>query len=283
MVVYDFLLQINWNVDPEIFRIDGFALRYYSLFFVFAFGLSYWILSNIYRKDNISVDYLGTLSVYVFLGTLVGARLGQVFFYEFEYYRNHPLEIILPFRIDPESGFEFTGFQGLASHGGAIGILIAILLYCRKYKQSFLWVADKVAIVVPLAGFFIRLGNLFNSEIIGKPFFGSWAFVFSKVDFVPRHPAQLYEAISYLIIFFLIYSVYKVKGKVLKVGFLFGLFLVSVFSARFLLEFFKENQEAFESSLLLNMGQILSVPLIVAGLFILYKTSGQKTIPSNPK
>lgn len=283
MLVYDFLLQINWNVDPEIFRIGGFAFRYYSLFFVLAFGCSYWILSNIYRKENISIEYLSTLTVYVFLGTLLGARLGQVLFYEFGYYKNHPLEIILPFRINPESGFEFTGFQGLASHGGAIGILISIFLYSRKHKQSFLWVTDKVAIVVPLAGFFIRLGNLFNSEIIGKPFFGTWAFVFSRVDLMPRHPAQLYEAISYLLIFFLIWTFYRVKGRTLNNGFLFGLFLVFVFSARFLLEFFKENQEAFESSLPLNMGQILSIPLILTGIFILYKTSGQKAVSSNHK
>lgn len=178
-----FLLQIKWDIDPEIFRIGGFALRYYSLFFVLAFGSSYLILSKIYRKENISVDYLGTLAVYVFLGTLMGARLGQVFFYEFDYYKNHPLEIILPFRIDPVTGFEFTGFQGLASHGGAIGILISILLYCRKYKQPFLWVTDKVTIVVPLAGFFIRLGNLFNSEIIGKPFFGLMGVRFQQSRF----------------------------------------------------------------------------------------------------
>lgn len=273
MLVHDFLLQIIWNVDPEIFRIDGFALRYYSLFFVLAFGSSYWILFRIYKQENIPIAYLDKLTVYVFLGTLLGARLGHVLFYEFGYYKDHLFEIILPFRIDSESGFAFTGFQGLASHGGAFGILISIFLYSRKYKQSFLWIADKVAIVVPLAGFFIRLGNLFNSEIIGKPFSGSWAFVFNRVDFIPRHPAQLYEAISYLIIFALIYSVYKIKGKVLKEGFLFGLFLLFVFSARFSLEFFKENQEAFENSLPLNMGQILSIPLIITGVFILHKTS----------
>lgn len=273
MPFHDFLLQITWDVNPEIFRVGGFALRYYSLFFVLAFGFSYRILFNIHKQENISTEYLDKLTVYVFLGTLLGARLGQVLFYEFGYYKNHLLEIILPFRIDPVSGFEFTGFQGLASHGGAIGILIAIFLYSRKYKQSFLWVTDKVAIVVPLAGFFIRLGNLFNSEIIGKPFLGSWAFIFSRVDFVPRHPTQLYEAISYLIIFFILLAVYTIKGKTLNKGFLLGLFLVLVFSARFLLEFFKENQEAFESSLPLNMGQMLSIPLIITGVSILYKTS----------
>lgn len=278
MLVHDFLIQIMWNVDPEIFRIDGFALRYYSLFFVFAFGSSYWILFRIYKQENIPISYLDKLTVYVFLGTLLGARLGHVLFYEFGYYKDHLFEIILPFRIDSESGFEFAGFQGLASHGGTFGIVISIFLFSRKYKQSFLWIADKVAIVVPLAGFFIRLGNLFNSEIIGKPFSGSWAFVFSRVDFIPRHPAQLYETISYLIIFVFIHSVYKVKGKVLKEGFLFGLFLLFVFSARFSLEFFKENQEAFESSLPLNMGQILSIPLIITGLVILYKTTRRNPV-----
>lgn len=272
-----FILQIKWDIDPEIFRIGGFALRYYSLFFVIAFGSSYLILSKIYKNENISIDYLGTLAVYVFFGTLLGARLGQVFFYEFDYYKNHPLEIILPFRINPVTGFEFTGFQGLASHGGAIGILISILLYCRKYKQSFLWVTDRVAIVVPLAGVFIRLGNLFNSEIIGKPFSGSWAFVFSRIDSTPRHPAQLYEAAGYLIVFFLIYSVYKVKGKELKPGFLFGLFLISIFSIRFVMEFLKENQELFESALPINMGQILSIPLIILGMLIIIRTFDRKS------
>lgn len=195
------LLYINWNINPEIFRIGGFGLRYYSIMFALAFYFSYLILSKIYTKENVSIQLLNKLTIYVFLGTLIGARLGQVLFYESGYFKNHLLEIFLPFTIHPNGNFEWTGYQGLASHGGALGILIALAFYCKKYKQSFLWVIDRLVIVVPLAGFFIRIGNLFNSEIIGKPTNVSWAFVFEKVDFIPRHPAQLYEAIAYLIIF----------------------------------------------------------------------------------
>lgn len=272
----DFLLQIKWEIDPEIFRIGGFGLRYYSLFFGLAFYSSYLILVKIYTKENIHLEYLNNLTMYVFIGTLIGARLGQVFFYEFVYYSNHLLEIVLPFRMDPVTGFEFTGFQGLASHGGAVGILILLAIYCKKYKQPFLSVADKLAIVIPLAGFFIRIGNLFNSEIIGKPFSGVWAFVFARVDTIPRHPAQLYEAISYLIVFLLLIRTYDAREKRLKPGFLFGLFLILVFSIRFVIEFFKENQEAFENAMPINMGQILSIPLIFLGMYFIIRTFERK-------
>lgn len=276
MVNGNLILQIYWNIDPEIFRIGGFALRYYSLFFVLAFYLSYRILSNVYNKEKISLDLLNSLTVYIFLGTLIGARLGQVFFYEFSYYKDHILEIILPFRYDTISGFEFTGYQGLASHGGAIGIFTAIFFYCKKYKEVFLQVADKLAIVVPLAGFFIRIGNLFNSEIIGKPFNGVWAFVFARVDDIPRHPSQLYEALGYLVVFVLMWWLYTTKAQQLKSGFLFGLFLVSIFSIRFIMEFFKENQETFENAMPLNMGQILSIPMVLIGLYFITRTFKRK-------
>ncbi len=222
------LLYINWNINPEIFRIGGFALRYYSIMFALAFICSYFLLSKIYRNEKVSLFFLNKLFVYVFIGTLIGARLGHTLFYEFGYYKHHLLEIILPFSIR-NGKFELTGYQGLASHGGALGILTALTLYCRKYKQSFLWTLDRLVIVVALSGFFIRMGNLFNSEIIGKPANVSWAFVFERVDMIPRHPAQLYEAICYLIIFFILWSVYKKRGLSLQRGFLFGLFLVLVF------------------------------------------------------
>ncbi len=272
----NFLLQIQWDIDPEIFRIGGLGLRYYSLFFGLAFYSSYLILVKIYTKEKIHLEYLNNLTVYVFIGTLIGARLGQVFFYEFGYYKNHLLEIVLPFRVDPVTGFEFTGFQGLASHGGAVGILISLAIYCKKHKQPFLLVADKLAIVVPFAGFFIRIGNLFNSEIIGKPFNGVWAFVFARVDNMPRHPSQLYEALSYLIVFVLMWCLYTTKAQPFKSGFLFGLFLVSVFSIRFILEFFKENQEPFENAMPLNMGQILSIPMVLVGLYLITSTFKKK-------
>ncbi|MGI8952460.1 MAG: prolipoprotein diacylglyceryl transferase [Chitinophagaceae bacterium] len=272
-MLINFFLQINWNINPEIFRIGGFALRYYSIMFALAFVCSYWVLSKIYTKENVSLHLLNKLFIYVFIGTLVGARLGHTFFYEFDYYKHHLLEIILPFKINSNGSFEWTGYQGLASHGGAIGILIALALYCKKYKQSFLLITDRLVIGVALAGFFIRIGNLFNSEIIGKPTNVSWAFIFARVDNVPRHPAQLYEAISYLAIFSLLWIIYINAYQNLNAGFLFGLFLFLVFSARFLIEFVKENQESFEYSLPINLGQILSIPFILIGLYFIFRKS----------
>ncbi len=271
------ILYINWNIDPEIFRIGGFALRYYSLMFVLAFLSSYLIMSKIYVKERVPIQLLNKLALFVFIGTLVGARLGHTLFYEFAYYKNHLLEIILPFRI-ANGKFELTGYQGLASHGGAIGIIAAVLLYCRKYKQSFLWIMDRLGIVVALSAFFIRMGNLFNSEIIGKPSDVSWAFIFEKVDMIPRHPAQLYEAISYFVIFCILWYLYKYKATRFKNGFLLGCFLTMLFSVRFLIEFVKENQEPFENTFAINMGQILSIPFIVAGIYLMISKSRQKSI-----
>jgi prolipoprotein diacylglyceryl transferase len=264
-------LFIKWNIDPEIFRIGGFALRYYSVLFALAFIISYYLLSSIFKKENVSEKLLQRLLVYVIVGTIAGARLGHTLFYEFGYYKNHLLEIILPFRIS-NGNFELTGYQGLASHGGAIGILVAVALYCKKYHLSFLWVLDRLVIVVALSGFFIRIGNLFNSEIIGKPTDLPWAFIFERVDFIPRHPSQLYEAIAYLIIFFVLWKLYQTRDLQLKKGFLFGLFLLLVFSARFLIEFTKENQEAFEKALPINMGQILSLPFVLAGAYLIFRS-----------
>ncbi len=274
-------LYINWNIDPEIFKIGGFALRYYSLMFVIAFAGIYFILSKIFAKENAPVQILSKLAIFVFVGTLIGARLGHTLFYEFDYFKNHLLEIILPFKIT-NGKFELTGYQGLASHGGAIGIVIAVALYCRKYKQSFLWIMDRLGIVVALSGFFIRLGNLFNSEIIGRPTNVSWAFVFERVDMVPRHPAQLYEAVLYLIIFVILWVLYKNKIQKVKKGFLFGCFLVMLFTVRFLIKFVKENQEAFENTMVINMGQILSIPFILIGVILMIsksKQNGDKEIP----
>jgi phosphatidylglycerol---prolipoprotein diacylglyceryl transferase len=270
-------LFIRWNVNPEIFRTDGFVMRYYSLLFLIAFGLGYLLLSKIYRKENVQAFLLNKLIIYVFAGTLIGARLGHTLFYEYGYYKNHILEIILPFTFR-NGQFELTGYHGLASHGGAIGILIALFLYCRKYEQNFLWVADRLVIVVALGGFFIRLGNLFNSEIIGKPTTVAWAFIFARVDLIPRHPSQLYEAIVYLVIFFLLWMIYTTNSSQLKKGFLFGLFLVLVFTARFLIEFTKENQEAFEKSLPINMGQILSIPFVLIGVYFLVRNKNKAII-----
>jgi phosphatidylglycerol---prolipoprotein diacylglyceryl transferase len=271
------ILQIIWNVDPEVLRIGGFSLRYYSLLFAVAFLLGYWLMKKMYRKEGLPEERVGSLLIYIIAGTIIGARLGQVFFYEFGYYKDHLLEILLPFKIRP-NGLEWTGFQGLASHGGAIGILIALAFYCKKYQQNFLQTVDKLVIVVALAGFFIRLGNLFNSEIIGEPTSVAWAFVFQKIDAIPRHPSQLYEAVAYLAIFFLLWNLYKRKWAMLQKGVLFGLFLVLVFAARFVIEFTKEPQETFEKSLPINMGQILSLPFILLGAYFIFRRRPKASI-----
>ncbi len=262
------IININWDVNPEIFRLGGFALRYYSLFFGLAFLFSYGILARIYKKENIPVVYLNRLSIFLAIGTILGARLGHTLVYEFSYYKNHLLEIILPFR-KVNGKFELTGYRGLASHGAAIGIIIAVVWYCREYKQSFLWVMDRLGIVVALSAFFIRIGNLFNSEIIGRPGNVSWAFIFERVDMIPRHPAQLYEAILYLVIFGILWFLYKDNVQKRKGGFLFGCFLTILFTVRFLVEFVKENQESIENMMAINMGQILSIPFILIGMYLM--------------
>lgn len=260
------MLYIVWNPDNAIFDLGFFALRWYSLLFASGFILSYILLKHRFEKENIPLKRLEKLTIYVALATFIGARLGHVIFYDFDYYSKHIVEIFLPFTFEPE--FEFTGYQGLASHGGAIGILIAVILFSRKYNFRFLWVFDKLALVIPLVGGLIRIGNLMNSEIIGKPATVSWAFIFEKVDQVPRHPAQLYEAIGYFLLFIFL----QIRSKRFKSdGVIFGLFLTLLFSSRFLIEFFKENQSAFEAGMFLNMGQILSIPFIIGGVILIFK------------
>ena len=260
---------IHWNIDPVIFEIGSFGLRYYALCFLAAFVVSYILMLKIFKREGKTQELLDQLSIYIFLGTLIGARLGHCLFYEFDYYIQHPLEMILPFRM-VNGSFELTGFQGLASHGGAIGILIALWLFSRKTKTDFMWITDRLIIVVPLAGAFVRLGNFFNSEIIGLETKMPWGVVFEKVDMTPRHPAQLYEAIAYILLFIVLWSMYQKNNKS-KPGYLFGIFLVLLFGARFVLEFFKENQEAFEESMKFNMGQLHSIPFMLVGLYLIFR------------
>jgi len=268
------LSSIFWNIDPEIFHIGGFGLRYYTLCFMFGFFLSYIILLKIFTKEGKSQDLLDKLTIYIFIGTVLGARLGHCLFYEFSYYKDHLLEMILPIRYI-NGHLTFTGYQGLASHGGAIGNIIALSLYCRKNKINFWWVGDRLVIVTALTGALIRTGNFFNSEIIGRPSDLPWAVVFARVDNVSRHPAQLYEAIGYLLIFILLLTLYK-QGKHQKPALLFGVFLVTVFGLRFIVEFLKENQESFENSMTFNMGQLLSIPFVLIGLYLIFRNKANQ-------
>lgn len=260
---------LNWNVDPVIVMItDTFPLKYYGALFACGLLLGYYIVRTIYKKENLSLDNLDSLLVYVIVGTILGARLGHCFFYEPAYFFSHPIEILLP--VQKIGGvYKFVGYQGLASHGGTIGVLLAIILYCRKFQVKFFWLLDRMAIGVPVTGAFIRLGNFMNSEIYGKPTNGNWGVVFQRDDLIPRHPTQLYEAFAYFLIFGIMLKMYQ-SEKIRKAsGLLFGTFFTLLFLARFLIEFFKENQESFENNMILNMGQILSIPFILIGLTLI--------------
>jgi prolipoprotein diacylglyceryl transferase len=251
---------IHWNVSPDIFSIGPVTIRWYGLLFALSFIVGYQLMLVIFKKEHKTEDELNDLVWYMILGVVIGARLGHCFFYNPRYYLANPLEILQVWK------------GGLASHGAALGILTAIYFYVRKRKgMTFLWVMDRVVITVALSGFFIRMGNLFNSEIIGKPTNASWGFIFESVDNIPRHPAQLYESIAYLLIFvFLLVLYFRTDGKT-KPGLIFGLFLILVFLFRFCIEFIKENQSSFENGMSLNMGQLLSIPFILLGIYLLFR------------
>lgn len=263
---------LNWDLDPVIYWItDSFPFKYYGLLFITGLVFAQYVEKRIYIKENIPIENLEKLFVYIVIGTVLGARLGHCFFYDPSYYFQNPIEILLPIKKIGDS-YKFIGFQGLASHGGTVGVLISIGFYCKKYKTNFLWVLDRIAIVAPIAAAFIRLGNFMNSEIYGKPTNGKWGIIFQRDDLIPRHPTQLYEALSYLLIFGILILIYKKSTKEEYNGFIFGVFLVLLFSARFIIEFFKENQVGFENEMTINMGQILSIPFIVVGLIFIFTT-----------
>ena len=264
-------LFINWNPSPDIFTIPGidWPVRWYGLSWAMAFIGCHFFMNRIYKAEGRTEAQLDVLTLYIVIATVLGARLGHCLFYGWGYYSQHPLEILKVWE------------GGLASHGGGIGILIGMWLYCRKTKESWLWLFDRLIVVVPFASFMIRFGNLMNSEIIGEPTNVSWAFVFHQVDELPRHPTQLYEAIFYFFLFVLFYWLWKNKRNDFGKGFMFGLFCILMFGFRFGMEFMKENQDAFEASLPINMGQILSIPFILVGLYMMYR-SKQESKHINP-
>ena len=268
------LLQIDWNPSPEIFKIGPVAIRYYSLMFIIAFMLGLHLMKKIFIKDNISLDKLDSILIYVVVATLLGARIGHFLFYDPSFLIEKPLEVILPFQFSP---FKFTGFAGLASHGAVIGVIIAMFIWSRKIlKKPVLFILDRITVPVAIGGMFVRLGNLMNSEIIGKPTESDFGFVFKRLgeDF-PRHPAQLYEAVCYLIIFVIVWYLYWKTDKKQQQGYIFGLFFVLLFSARFVVEFFKKAQvEGREDWVFgLNTGQVLSIPFILIGLYFMFRKS----------
>ena len=226
-----------------------------------------YILKRIFKRENLKDSAHEALFIYGIIGIFVGARLGHCLFYDFDYYSKNLLEIILPIKKTLNGDYKFIGFAGLASHGGTVGLIISLYLYSKKYEISYLKTLDLIAIVAPLGATFIRLANLMNSEMIGNPTSMPWAFIFKRVDNIPRHPAQLYEAISYLMIFIIVFTIYKTKNIKLGNGFLFGLAITLIFIMRILIEFLKINQVDFEKGMSLNMGQILSIPFVLLGLY----------------
>jgi len=292
-----------WNPSEGI-NIGFLTIRFYSLMFVIAFGLGWYIMKHIYKRENETIEKLDTLFVWTVIATLLGARLGHVFFYQWDYFKDHPLEILLPFRIEPQ--FEFTGFQGLASHGAAIAIIIAMYFYStRVIKRPMLWVLDRVVIPVSSGAVFVRIGNFFNSEIVGKITNSSFGVRFVRdyysskdalnitkltntneayhaivhnpqyatlLEKVPtKHPAQLYEAFLYVFVFLLLFFLYWRAKTAEKQGLLFGYFLILLWTVRFLVEYVKESQGGIEESFgLLSTGQWLSIPFILVGVYFVF-------------
>lgn len=279
------LLKVNWAPSESLFEFFGIGVRFYSLMFVIAFSYGYYLMKKIFKKEDIKIEYLDPILMYMVLSTLIGARLGHVFFYDWNYYQNHLLEILLPIReirgssmlFGTIEGYKFIGYRGLASHGAVIGILIGIALYQRQYKfRSWIWILDRLTIPATIGGAFVRLGNFYNSEIVGKFTNSSFGVVFqNNGERLPRHPAQLYEAFGYVILFFLLRSLYN-QNKTQK-GFLLGVYFTGIFSIRFLVEYVKESQGGFEKILpMLSTGQWLSIPLVLFGIGLIV-LSNRKT------
>lgn len=263
------LLTVLWNPDLVALSIGPLQLRWYSLCWLAGLAAAYLIVKILYRQQNIKPELFDPLFIYCFIGILIGARLGHCLFYEPGYFLSsgtHFTEMLLPIRFTADGSWRFTGYEGLASHGGTIGLIAALWLYVRRTGLNIWRVLDNIAIATPVTACCIRLGNLMNSEIIGKATDVPWAFVFERVDMTPRHPGQLYEAIAYAVIFVTGWALYRRRPQKVGTGFFFGLCLTLIFTARFLIEYTKDVQEAFEASMPLNMGQLLSIPFIIIGL-----------------
>ena len=259
--------MIHWNPDVVAFSIGPLSVRWYSLCWVLAFVAGYVVVHRLFRRSKLSDETFEPLFRYCFVGVVLGARLGHCLFYQPDYYLSHPVEMLLPMRNIAGQGWTFTGYEGLASHGGTLGLMIAVWLYCRRMGVGVWWLLDVMGITAHICAMFIRLGNLMNSEIIGRPTDVPWAFVFERVDQLPRHPGQLYEAIAYLVIFIIGLLLYtRAKAPQLGSRFYFGWCIASIFAARILIEYTKEVQEAFEEGMMFNMGQILSLPFVVGGV-----------------
>lgn len=318
-----FFLGITWNPNDTLFNLGPLQIKYYNMLWIIAFAVGWYLMKRIFENDKKSNEQLDSLFIYTVLATMLGARLGHVFFYDWAYYKNHLAEILLPIRERTGSslfglinGYEFSGFTGLASHGAAIGVIIGMYLLTRKYKDlKLLWVLDRVVIPVSIGAFMVRLGNFFNSEINGKVTDESFVFAtrfvrdsddmpasralqitqeqsvdaaYKALEIDPkyteylqaipfRHPAQLYEGVAYIFVFLLLYWLYWKTDKGQKPGYLFGMFLILLWTIRFFVEYVKKSQGGFEESLgLLSTGQWLSIPFIIIGLYFVLRPVAQK-------
>ncbi|QJW90945.1 prolipoprotein diacylglyceryl transferase [Spirosoma taeanense] len=273
------LQYVIWDVDPEIFHIGSFSVRWYGLLFALGFLIGMQIMTHIFKKENKPVADTDSLLIYMVVATILGARLGHFLFYEPDVLFKNPLEVILP------------PYRGLASHGATVGILIGLWLYSRRQSsratgQTFLWVTDRITITVALAGACIRFGNLMNSEIVGRPTDVPWAFVFinnPEYEKIPRHPAQLYESLSCLVVFVLLLWFWNRYKERTPRGSMLGIFLIWIFTLRFLYEYLKENQVAFENNMALNMGQILSIPAVLLGVYFLIRSYQNPVVLPSPE
>ena len=277
---------VVWQPDLEAFRLGPVAVRWYGLMWIIGLALAYFVVKRLYKEQKIKDELFDPLFIYCFFGILIGARLGHCLFYQPQDFLTSwqgIVEMLLPIHIGNNGswwgetfGFFPTGYAGLASHGGTLGLMIALWLYVRKTKLSIWTVLDNIAIATGTTACFIRLGNLMNSEIIGKITDVPWAFIFERVDSMPRHPGQLYEAIAYAILFFIMWFLHKKMPEKIGTGWYFGFCLTYIFTFRFFIEYTKEIQEAFEASLPLDMGQILSIPFIILGTYCMIRANKSK-------
>lgn len=261
-------LAITWDIDPTLFSIFGFEIRYYSLSWMIGFMACIWMMNKMLKKEGLSPKLTDSMFMYTFIATVVGARIGHCYFYEFDHYIQNPLEV-----LNLRQG-------GLASHGAAIGLLIGIYLFARKNKLGYMWCLDRITTVIPVGGAFIRLGNLMNSEIYGTQTDMPWGFIFTlRGETMPMHPTQIYEAVTYFLIFaLLVYLFFKKDIATRHPGALFGIFLITLFGSRFFVEMIKNSQETFEEAMTLNMGQILSLPFVALGIIILILAYQKKSV-----
>lgn len=283
------LNYIVWNPEPVAFHLGPLPIRWYGLCWIVGLVLAYFIVKWLYRDQKVKDEYFDPLFIYCFVGILVGARLGHCLFYAPEYFLSsgrHIVEMLLPIRFvdgNPlyadnflfrwtDGLMTYRGYEGLASHGGTLGLMIALWVYYRKTRMPLWHVLDDIAIATPVTACFIRLANLMNSEIIGKQTDLPWAFIFERVDQAPRHPGQLYEAIAYALLFFIGFAIYKKHRNWVGTGFYFGLCLTYIFTCRFFIEFTKIDQVDFESGMLFNMGQLLSIPFVILGVYCMWRS-----------